>query len=413
MKKHNFSLLVICVVSMSLYCCSKKQNANNNLNRIYFTIPEYDRKITIPVQLSDSVIVNLTFDTGANAEGIDLDTEIFVLHPELLPKVMPDTIKSGVAWANSNNDIQLLHYDIPLTVKTGNTELNYTWIKVMDWKRYMNNPKYDGVFNIQKNDTTHIWELNFEQNYLEIHPAENFNMPEDSFILPFYFDYPFFVQLPMKLQFSDGDTLTMNPDYYFIDTGMSWDIALMHQTKDLEFFNKKDDAVWTHYLHSYYRHYNVKATIFEHFVIDSLRIYTFDYPNRIAGNAYLIGQHFLKHFNVFFDMKNKRLGLQPIKNFHRIIEPSARRFHYISPPNKDGKYIITKIANNKENYFYTAGLREGDEIIAINGVSPKDIDSENKKKAVFESDTLHYDIIRNGKALKMLVPVDKNEIQGD
>jgi hypothetical protein len=102
---------------------------------------------------------------------------------------------------------------------------------------------------------------------------------------------------------------------YFIDVGMSQDIALIYPVAELEFFNKRDDAVWTSSDgESYTRRYNVSATLFEHFTVDSLRIYTFDDP-RWLNYKYIIEQNFLKRFNVFFDLKNQLLGFTTHKEF--------------------------------------------------------------------------------------------------
>ncbi|MFK2277901.1 hypothetical protein ACIXO6_19585 [Bacteroides fragilis] len=62
--------------------------------------------------------------------------------------------------------------------------------------------------------------------------------------------------------------------------------------------------------------------------MDSLRVYTFDFINRAPSN-YLIGQNFLKRFNVFFDMKHQRIGFQPIPNFTRVVNPLHQRFHIL------------------------------------------------------------------------------------
>lgn len=65
---------------------------------------------------------------------------------------------------------------------------------------------------------------------------------------------------------------------------------------------------------------------------------------------------FLKRFNVFFDMKSQRLGLQPIKNYERVVNPRKKRFHMSSRMNSHGKIIITKIADYESNYIKKAGL---------------------------------------------------------
>jgi hypothetical protein len=204
----------------------------------------------------------------------------------------------------------------------------------------------------------------------------------------------------------------MIKDVVTFDTGMAWDFMLIRPTKeDLEFLNKREDAVWTEYLDGYNKYYTVSATLFDNFVMDSLRIYTIDKPYRVNGRC-LIGQNFLKRFNVFFDMKNRQVGLQPIKNFQRVVNPNHRRFHYSTKPSPEGKFIVTMVADYKDNYYKTAGLQQGDEIVAINGKLYKDITYEEKSE-FHKQDTLLFDIIRKGQTLKLVVPVDKNEEQGD
>lgn len=70
-------------------------------------------------------------------------------------------------------------------------------------------------------------------------------------------------------------------------------------------------------------------------------------------------------------MKSQRLGLQPIKNYERVVNPRKKRFHMSSRMNSHGKIIITKIADYESNYIKKAGLLEGDEIIAINEIPIK------------------------------------------
>jgi hypothetical protein len=271
----------------------------------------------------------------------------------------------------------------------------------------------DGIFNIPVADTAHVWELNFEHNYLEIHPAGNFKMPENSFVCPLETETHalFAIQLNMPIRSLDGDTLTINGECT-VDIGMACDFALMHPTeKESDFLNKREDAVWTEYLDGYERYYTVNATIFDNCMVDSLRIYTFSNPYSV-GSKYLIGQNFLKRFNVFFDMKNSQIGLQPIKNFQRIVNPNHRRFHFSTKSTPKGNLVVTMMADYKGNYYKTAGLQNGDEIVAINGKLFKNITYEEKLK-FHEVDTLLLDIVRNRQALKIVVPVDKNEKQGD
>ena len=396
-------------------CSSGIQPSNDgvNANRIPFTINPTDRKIVLPVQLNDSITANLTWDTGAPSSTFLLDSTFCALHPSITAHKIPDKVASqGSAWSNSRTRTVL--YKTNPTVKIGNANINYSGMEVSDQKGYMVNPETDGVFNIPRNDTTHIWELNFEHNYLEIHSAQDFNIPKNSLICPLVKlsnnPYPFYIKLPIKMQCKDGDTLTLNRTF-LIDTGMPWDIALMHRADELKFFNEQTDAVWTKHTIGYFRSYTVNATLFDSVKMDSLRIYTFDHINSILCD-YLIGQNFLKRFNVFFDLKHQQIGLQPIKNFQRVIDPLYRRFHMSHPMNSEGKFIVTKVADYKENYAKIAGMKEGDEVIAINGVLCKEITNEIDRD-IQKQDTLVYDILRKGKPMKIVMPKDKNEVQGD
>ncbi len=111
-------------------------------------------------------------------------------------------------------------------------------------------------------------------------------------------------------------------------------------------------------------------------------------------------------------MKSQRLGLQPIKNYERVVNPRKKLFHMSSRMNSHGKIIITKIADYESNYIKKAGLLEGDEIIAINEIPIKMITIEENTK-LNRRDTLVYDIVRQGKSYKIPMVIDRNEVQGD
>jgi hypothetical protein len=395
-------------IYLFLFLASIFSRCAENANRVYFSINPNDRKIILPVHLNDSITANLAFDTGWYDTAIFLDSAFVAAHPSLVPNTLPDTSQAGSSWANYS--VPNLVYNTSQTAKIGTTKLIYNGLQIFNWKKALQTNDSEGVFNIPKNDTTHVWEWNFENNYLEIHPTENFKMPENCFLFSLEGNGPHYIQFPLQIKCSDGDTLTISRSY-LVDMGMPWDIAIKYSAKELKFFNQRDDAVWTRYRDRYFRHYTVNATLFDNFTMDSLRIYTFDYPDGVPSK-YLIGQNFLKRFNVFFDLKNHQIGLQPIKKFHRIVNPLARRFYYSAPPTPNGKYIVTILGNYKNNYYKTAGLQIGDEIIAINETHFKDI-TRKEHDEFYKEDTLILDIIREGKPLKIVVPVDKNEEQGD
>jgi hypothetical protein len=393
--------------------CNSCTERLNNGNRVYFTINPEDRKIVIPLQLNDSTTANMAFDTGWKDQAIFLDSTFVATHPYLVPDERPDTSQIGSAWADYG--VLNLMYKIPTPVKIGNTSLVYNGIQVFNWERALQTENSEGIFNMPDTDTAHVWEWNFEHNYLEIYRAEDFQMPENCFLYPLSREncYPFVIPISIQIKCGDGDTITINDTCCIIDMGLPGDLALVHPNqKELEFFNGREDAVLTQSEDGYSQYSTVSATIFDNFVIDSLRIYTYSNPHEAIRSKSLIGLNLLKRSNVFFDMKNHQVGFQPIKNFRRIVNPNSRRFHFYAPQTPEGKFIVTVIANNKDNYYKTAGLQEGDEIVAVNGKLIKDVIAE-KHNEFHKQDSLVYDIIRNGEALKIVIPVNKYEVQGD
>ena len=408
MIKIRFYFILIISATIVLSCSNKKEAA-----RAYFTIDPNDRKISVPIYLNDSISANFTFDTGGQ---LVLDSTLIANHPSTLENisVLPDTIPTGSGWAKSRIP-GLMFKNISQKLEIGNFSAQYTNLTVFNYKKNSNNPSGDeGIFNIPQDDSVNVWELNFDYNYLEIHNADGFKMPDNTLTYPLLGpknESRYFVELPLRILYSDGDTLSITKKLFFIDLGMAWDIALNKYNPEFGFFEKKHDAVWTKFLDSYSKHYKVTCTISDNFSMDSLRIYTYNFYN-YPYPTYILGLNFFKRFNVFFDMKNRRLGLQPVKHFQRVINPLHPRYYYNIQKSTTGEYIITDIADYKENYFKTAGLRKGDEVIKIN-----DMPAANINSVIFEKflkrDIMIFDITRNGKPLKITVCINHKEKQGD
>ena len=385
-----YSLFFLIITNI---CYSYSQGSN----RIYFVDYPNNRKIVIPVQLNDSVFANMTFDTGAGPDYFSLDSIFASVHSDRLTFTgLPAKTEIGSGWTNSW--VPALHYRSPQTVTIGNSNLFYNSVFIYDHKRALG-IKMDGLFNIPQ-DTTQIWELNFENNYLEIYSATDFKMPKDCFLFPLEkseeHHFPFNVRIPIQISYSDGDTLTIDR-LWMIDTGMDFDIALRFPADELEFFNKKNNAVWLRtLLHEYSRRYAVNATSFEGFLLDSLHIYTLDYFPRDNRVKYLLGLNFLKRFNVFFDLKNNQLGLQPIDNFRRFVDIDERYYLTIQKTS-DEKRVIERIADFPGNYYYEAGLHNGDEFVRVVGLR------EHLEKS--PQDSLTFRIIRSGSPMEISVPV--------
>ncbi|SEG29806.1 PDZ domain-containing protein [Parabacteroides chinchillae] len=393
---------VIALIAVSV-CCTKPMQESFP-NRVSFVINPKSLKMELPVHFNDSVTANLIFDTGGTA--LELDSSFCIAHPAIMHSSPDAVFPTGTGWSKYSVPASI-YYSAAMTFHVGETSLLFDRMNVYDWKGFTHMSCSDGLFHIPQNDTTHIWELNFEHGYIEIHSDSNFVMPENCQTFPLTRGSlsRVYVDLPLQVTFSDGDTLTLNHTY-LIDTAMYWDVVLISGVPEFDFFNSRQDAVWVQEPY-YTRRFIVGATLSNQVQLDSLRIHTADFPTSMPGQ-YLVGLNFLKRFNVYFDLKNKQLGLLPIKSFQRIFNPLSKRFHMSSNMNKQGKFIIDKIADYDENYCKKAGLKEGDEIIAVNGKDIKTCTTEEKKELLLQ-DTLMYDINRQGKRLKIKVIVDRSE----
>ena len=375
-------------------------------------------KLLIPVTLQDSIPAKLVFDTGWGIPT--LDSTLVYQYPSLTPKDIPSREYGiGSAW-NPASVRKAALYFIPefefFKLKLGESPMHFGYWTIGNYRKLSNVNDADGITGIPSADSTKVWGLNFENNYITIEEADSFEMPKGYMVFPMnVVTYPavgmtIHVNLPLKVQTSDGDTVTIHRDF-FVDTGAWNDIILTSEASELAFFDNKKDAVWiaTPYNGLYTRNHEVKVSLGE-YEDDSFRVTTHDHKSNVSSR-YLIGLNFLKHFNVYFDFQRKVMGLKPIPNFERIIDKHARRYKVgfnMEIINKQQRFIIETIADNKENNYYTAGLRVGDEIISANGILWKDLTPE-QKETLYQGDFIRFKTIRDGQNMEISVPVNKNE----
>lgn len=417
---NNFILRIACLfLLVVLHNSCGNANKVNEEQHIAFKFSDEAPYLVIPVTLQDSIPANLIFDTGWCTPILD---SMFVSrYPSLAPKdkLLPEHYITGSAW-NLASARKSIAYSDPesetLKLKLGDNILNYDFWEVGDFRAMMGMNHIDGMTGFPSADSTKVYGFNFEHNYLTIQKADGFEMPKEYQVFPMKkiptahpSGMSFCVNLPLKIQTSDGGTITMHHDF-FIDSGAWNDIIITSESPELTFFNTKKDAVWISTPDGRYtKNHAVKVGI-GNYESDSFRVTTYDHKTGVHY-PYLIGLNFLKHFNVYFDFQRQVMGLEPIPNFERIIDKHARRFHMgfnIEAIMKQGRYIVETIADNKENTYYTAGLRVGDEVIAANGMSMKDFTPE-RRAAMFKGDNIRYRIIRNNKDMEITVPLNKQE----
>jgi hypothetical protein len=382
----------------------------SNDNRISFTIHPKDKLICIPVCLQDSITANMLFDSGAVKGVFRLDSTFVANHPSLVPSVRPNPEMQGSSWGVFR--VPDYRYTMSLPVKLEQITVLYDHLHIYDMKRALGNKWADGIFNMPENDTVNVWEWNFEHNYLEIHPLDNFKMPEDCYLCPMKSQgyYAYYIQFPLQIQCADGDTLSLSRTC-LVDMGIPNDLVIVNPSDEWTFFDKKDSDRIECRKDNFGSFYHVNAIAFDGFIMDSMKLYVADNPYSLPAK-YIAGLNFLKRFNLLFDKKHGVLGLQPVKNYKRLDSGIAKRFYFSVRVTENITWIVTKTGNYEANFFRTAGLQEGDEITGINNVPLKAMTDEDYEKSQ-KKDTLIYDILRDGKPLQLIIPVDKTEEQGD
>jgi hypothetical protein len=400
----NLRTLVILFLACS---CAGNQPAQLTVeeqypNRLYFSINSSTNKIIVPVHLNDSIVANLMFDTGV-AAGLILDSTFFFTYCPL-PHVQP--VKFQADFSLVGTILSGLTYHINTLAKIGQTIERYDSLSVLNLQKVLNNIPVNGIFSIPTTDTSHVWELNFENNYLEIHPAEDFQLPAACILSPIVEAYheKYCMQIPLQLIYGN-DTLQTD-GVYIIDTGNFYnDVILTPPAEAIDFLNGYDNDIWFAFGKNGIQRNIVQAIAWNDFAIDTLHLYTF-YQREGFRN---IGINFLKRFNVFFDLRKRQIGLQPIK-YARLAQFSEV-FHYSidSRPTQAGNYRINSMGDYKTNYYRTAGLQVGDEIVSVNGIPYKNYKKTMHGEITYsdlpaQSNFLIYEIIRSGKRIMIAVP---------
>jgi hypothetical protein len=363
--------------------------------------------LVVPVQIRDSITARLMFDTGmgqysGHDKHIILDS-VFTYMNNLLPDSAPAVLTMDFPLADRYN-IKSPRYQTDLSIKMGQTMITYDELIILP----SIGQGIDGVFTIPVQDTNHIWEINFENNYLAIHAYDSFQWPQSCMVFPLLNCYQ--MTIPMSILCSN-DTLHSNY-VYTIDTGNSlWDMILPPSTAEAVFFEKYWENKWRTYDGgvTIYKENRVKANMWNNFTIDTLKIYTLDWLNQDKKN---IGLKFLKRFNLYFDMHKRQIGLLPIP-YKQTQDSSLKTFYYSVDinPTPQGNYKINFIPDFNANYFKTAGLKVGDDIVSYNGYAYKDIlqRTVNIDKIISNTDTLTYDILRDGQLMTIFVPISEND----
>lgn len=407
-------LAIVILINIAIAISCSTQKAGPEPNRAYFEIDSLYKMITLPVTINDTVTARMAFDTGTRWGYFDLDSTFCASHPLHLWQQAPSRIRrtGGIAWVNELPRGNSFIYEKDFTVKIRETNIEYERLVVWNAEGYVGKVSHNGIFTIPQSDTARVWELNFEHNYLELHEADTFTMPEDCLITPIIAGDPDMkITIPMQITTSDGETLIVNQDF-LVDTGMGWDIAFTPPAEEVSFFEGKEAVPFHYGGGGYVNRHIVDAEILGNFHIDSLRIYVLKEQFRLPA-CYWVGLNFLKRFNVFIDVKNSRMGLQPLKEFHRAFSPVWKRFSIGLSKTDRGSYMVTELADHDLNHYKAAGIEVGDEIVGINGCTLTPDTTQEKEGELLNTFKVVFDVIRDDRHINITMERDPNEIHGD
>jgi hypothetical protein len=378
-------------------------------NRLYFRIDSVTQHIIVPVQVSDTVVARLVFDTDHWPEMI-LDSSFFFSHHLMAGMPFTELMHSLPVMKQFN--IKSFRYDTTQHFSVGQTAVDFHRIDVMPVK--ILDESIDGFFNIPEKDSAHVWELNFKESYLEVHTSDTFHMPEGCIILPILgqpdaYAPGYCIKMPLQLVFGK-DTLTS--DYlYRIDTGMLYELLLSYPSEEITYlYNHPDNTWYAGNSNDNKRWLNMaKAKAWNHFEMDTLAVLSM--MNDYIMSYKYIGLPFLRRFNVFFDMKSRQVGLQPIRYADSRNALRGLYFCVDTALTGEGAYRINFMRNTKDNYYQAAGLSLYDEIVSVNDVAYKEVVQRKVKigDIIAKSDTLSFEIFRDGQSTEVVVPIPEDK----
>ena len=380
-------LFLCCFVLAFLCSCAQEVQKE----KIPFTFTPERKLMSVPVTIQ-GVAGNFLFDTGAYVLGLDTT---------FAARIAPyDSVRSQrKAYFGSDYALEyksLGHiYEGLLKVEIGKHNFGVEKFRVADFHDYLQIPEFDGVMRITCLDTLHVWELNFEESHISITPADSFQIDGDFLTLPLRLDEDgwIYTTLPITIRTKHGAEVKSEEEY-LIDTGNYADIQFLNDTEEAKKLNKQNDsAYWLHERHFWECEINVCNCV----NLDSARVYVYDDS---LSNKRTLGLNFFKRFNVYFDIKNRQLCLKPIENKFERIKRTKQPWGKFSLSQKNGKVIINRICDYKDNPAIMAGFQVGDEIISINGKLNSEYSEEDGKK-LSEEEIWNYVIKRDGKLLNL------------
>ena len=390
--------LFLCCFAIA-FLCSCAQDVQKE--KIPFTFTPERKLMSVPMTIQ-GVTGNFLFDTGAYFLGLDTTFAAKIAPYDSIRLHRQGYTRSD--YAPENKSI-MNGYDGLLKVQIGNYNFKAERFRVGDFRELLQIPEFDGIFGLRDIDSTHVWELNFEESYISITPADSFQIDGDFLILPLKWkgETQILTALPITICTKQGVEVKSEEEY-LIDTGSYTDILFLNNTEEAKKLNTKNNsAYWLHDYHFWEGEIYVCGRV----KLDSARVYVYDFP--LSNSKRSLGMNFFKRFNAYFDMKNMQLYLKPIKKKFERIKWMRLPWGTFNTVWKDDKLIIDYICDYQDNPAVKAGFQVGDEVVSINGIKlDSDYDEDDAEKLA-QAEIWEHIIKRNGKLLNLTLRRNLNK----
>ena len=350
----------------------------------------YERHIYCDVMLRDSIHARMIFDTGCTNLLLDSTfyAERFAADGNLRRAMLGG---AGGGMELANIDASKWSYRIGEEAMTENMAI------VLNLRKIVGN-EADGMFGMMFMKGKRV-EINYANSYMRFLAAEE-KIGDDYTRIPFTWDGQRMV-LPLSITMSDGYVFDGR---FLVDTGMSGTLSLNSPTANrLESAKYLADARTMSYLvggigggRKDYLFKTPQIALGGHAIKDVMITWSSNKEGSSASNNYdgLIGNELLERFDVIFDFAGSAVYLRPNKNFDR---PEPNFLGVALTPMAD-HWIVNGLleGGNAEK----AGLRQGDRIEKINGMTANDPKTRTLNPL---PDKLTLSVLRNNNLIEIVV----------
>ena len=332
---------------------------------------DYASHLYFDVMLRDSIPARMIFDTG-NTE-ILLDTKFFKEY------FAPSPTLQRVVIQGTGNSLEGAYRDVcDWQYSVGGHSLTEQGALVMDLRKIIGS-EVDGMFGMEFMRGRKV-EFNYADGYMRILSQEE--QPADGYVCvkcKWLDDKQARMVMPISVKINDKVSFEGN---FLVDMGSSGvldlnsKIAARLKSVLTNIKKKVYDTGGVGGSRTDYIFKGKSATVAGCEVTDLKMTFSGNTQGMMAGSSYdgLVGNGFLEHFDVIIDFAKGEIWLRPNKNFNK----SAKYDSGMTLTPLDDCWIVNGLIEGGN--AHKAGVKRGDSIVSINGLTRENIDHKALKK---------------------------------